>query len=187
MNEDYLNENARRLEDAFFIENDKKLIEQLNKMQKMKEDMASLEKVSGIKNEAILTKLINHNIRPETLAALSLIPIIEIAWADGKLDSNEKEAILKVSMNHINTDHQISKVLLDEWLSRKPAPEMLDAWVHYIKGLSEILSKKEHLEIKKDLLSQARNVAESSGGFLGINKISKEEEKMLKVLENAFA
>jgi hypothetical protein len=185
--EDFLSKSGRRLEDAFFIEKDKKLLEQLHKMQKMKEDMASLEKVSGIKNEAILSKLISHNIRPETVAALSLIPIIEIAWADGKLDSSEKEAILKASDGHFNKGNQISKVLLDEWLSQKPATEMLDAWVHYIKGLVEILSKKEASELKVDLLLHARDVAESSGGFLGINKISKEEERMLKVLENAFS
>jgi hypothetical protein len=187
MNNDYLNEQGQRLEDAFFLENDRKLIEQLHKMQKMKEDMASLEKVSGIKNEAILKKLIELNIRPEIVAAITLVPIIEVAWADGKLDEDEKKVILKISTGHFGAEHQIPDILIKEWLAQKPAPAMLDAWVHYINGLVEKMSSDEKSALKKSIMSQAREVAEASGGFLGLNKISAQEDKMLKQLEKAFA
>ncbi|HEX2959965.1 MAG TPA: hypothetical protein VHO70_24225 [Chitinispirillaceae bacterium] len=186
MGSDGLRQQGRRLEDAFFLENDRKLIDQLHKMQKMKEDMKSLEMVSGIKNEAILKKLVELDIRPEIAAAITLVPIIEIAWADGKLDEKEKSAILKISAEHFGADHKIPGILIDEWLITKPSSQMLDAWVHYLKGLVERMSLEETAALKKTLISQAREVAEASGGFLGLNKISAEEEKMLKGLEKAF-
>jgi hypothetical protein len=186
MDTDYLKDQGQRLEDAFFLENDRKLIEQLHKMQKMKEDMASLEKVSGIKNEAILKKLVELNIRPELVAVITLVPIIEVAWADGKLDENEKKVILKISAGHFGAEHQIPDILIKEWLAQKPAPAMLDAWIHYIKGLVEKMSPDEKVALKKSIMSQAREVAEASGGFLGLNKISAQEDKLLKQLEKAF-
>lgn len=186
MESELLRKQGRRLEDAFFLENDRKLIDQLHKMQKMKESMASLEMVSGIKNEAILKKLVELDIRPEIVAAITLVPIIEVAWADGKLDEKEKNAILKISAEHFGADHKIPEILITEWLTQKPAAQMLDAWVHYLQGLVELMSPEETAALKKTLLSQAREVAEASGGFLGLNKISAQEEKMLKGLEKAF-
>ncbi len=186
MDSDVLRAQGRRLEDAFFLENDRKLIEQLHKMQKMKENMTSLEMVSGIKNEAILKKLVELDIRPEMVAAITLVPIIEVAWADGKLDEKEKKAILKISAEHFGADHKIPEVLITEWLVQKPSAQMLDAWVHCLQGLVERMTPEETATLKKTLLSQAREVAEASGGFLGMNKISAEEEKMLKGLEKAF-
>jgi hypothetical protein len=186
MDSDVLRTQGRRLEDAFFLENDRKLINQLHKMLKMKEDIASLEMVSGIKNEAILKKLVELNIRPEIFAAITLVPIIEVAWADGKLDEQEKNAILKISAEHFGADHKIPEILINEWLTQKPAAQMLDAWVHYLQGLAELMNPEETATLKKTLLSQAREVAEASGGFLGLNKISAAEEKMLKGLEKAF-
>jgi hypothetical protein len=186
MDTDYLKDQGQRLEDAFFLENDRKLIEQLHKMQKMKEDMASLENVSGIKNEVILKKLVELNIRPELVAAITLVPIIEVAWADGKLDEEEKKIILKISAGHFGAEHQIPDILIKEWLVQKPVQAMLDAWIHYIKGLVEKMSPDEKSALKKSIISQAREVAEASGGFLGLNKVSAQEEKMLKQLEKAF-
>lgn len=186
MESDVLRTQGRRLEDAFFLENDRKLIDQLHKMQKMKENMTSLEMVSGIKNEAILKKLVELDIRPEIVAAITIVPIIEVAWADGKLDEKEENAILKISVEHFGADHNIPEILINEWLIQKPSPQMLDAWVHYLQGLVELMSPEETASLKNTLLSQAREVAEASGGFLGLNKISAAEEKMLKGLEKAF-
>lgn len=178
---------AKNLEDAFFAANDQKLIAQLQILKQLEENIESLSKVSGITNKSVLKKLVELNIRPETIAAISMVPVVEIAWADGKLDEKEKNAILGFSEQHFASKNEITRDLLIEWLNHKPPKEMLEAWLHYIKGLCENLSAEEKKSFKESFMSQAHSIAEASGGFLGLgNKISKEEASVLKNLEKAF-
>ncbi|HEX2922199.1 MAG TPA: hypothetical protein VHO50_13635 [Bacteroidales bacterium] len=176
---------AKKLEDAFFAEKDLKLINQLKQMKQLEENMDSISKVSGITNNVVLKKLVELNIRPEIVAALSIVPVVEIAWADNKLDLKEKQAILSYSEKHIGLN-ETSKGLLTQWLERKPPEDMLEAWIHYIRGVCEKLNAEEKKSFKDSFMNQAHTIANASGGFLGIGKTSKEEYKVLKILDSAF-
>jgi hypothetical protein len=180
---------SKHLEDSFFENEDKKLIENLRAMQKMKRNIESLSAVSGIKNDAVLEKLVSLDVRPETLASLCMAPLIEVAWADGNIDENEKAAILSgAEKNGVKKD-SIDYSLLKQWLTHKPSSELLDAWTVYINGLCEQLDKEEKNNFKSSIMDNAKKVAEASGGLLGLgigNKISKSEKEMLDRLEKAF-
>lgn len=174
---------GRSLEDAFFLAQDKKLMEQLAKMKKMKETKENLKKVSGIENEAVLQKLVDLNIPPQIVASLSIVPLVEVAWADGEVGKREKEIIVKAA----HLDSAIDRELLASWLAHKPEPKMLEAWTHYLCGLCEKLSAKERKLLRDTLLAHAYDVAKAEGGFLGLgSKISKKEKAMLDKLEDAF-
>jgi hypothetical protein len=178
---------GRTLEDLFFIERDKKLIEELHLIEKMKETKKVLSQVSGITNEDILQKLVDLNVRPEIVASLALVPLIEIAWADGKVDEKEKAAVLEAAAGSFVSKDSPDFILLQRWMEHKPDSKLLDAWEHYIKGLCEQLTPHQRNALKKDLIGHARQVAEATGGILGFgNKISGPEQKMLNELESAF-
>ncbi|HOW57860.1 MAG TPA: hypothetical protein PKZ12_07640, partial [Smithellaceae bacterium] len=57
-----LKSRARSLEDSFFVNKDKKLLENLKKMKEMEETIKSLQEVSGIKNKDFLKKLVKLEI-----------------------------------------------------------------------------------------------------------------------------
>lgn len=178
---------SEKLDDLFFRKEDQKLIDQLKALKKLKETKEALSEVSGIKNEHILQKLVELQVRPETLASLSLIPLVEVAWADGNVDTKEKELVLscaiKMGFPKGGPDYEI----LSQWMTHRPSVELLDAWIHYIQGLCEKLTGEEKGELKKELIENTRSVAMASGGFLGLgNKISKSESAILEKLENAF-
>ena len=177
----------RTLEDAFFSKQDAKLIEQLHLMEKMKEGKESLRSVSGIKNDEVLEKLVSLNVRPETLVSLGLVPLIEIAWADGELDTKEREAMLKAVVNAGFEKGSINYTLIENWMTHRPPKELLSAWVHYIQGLCESLSEEEKKNFCEKIVQRARMIAEASGGFLGLgNKISKAEQNVIDTLKAAF-
>jgi hypothetical protein len=177
---------SSKLDDLFFQKEDQKLIEQLKKIKKMEETKEALSKVSGIKNDKILEKLVKLNVRPETLASISLVPLVEIAWVDGTVDKKESDALLKAAekmgFEKGNADHEI----LTQWMTHKPSADLLDAWIHYIEGLCEALSEDEKNVLQKEIMNHTKSIAEASGGFIGIGKTSKEEEQLLKVLDSAF-
>jgi len=179
-----LSERGRTLEDEFFLKEDMKMIEKLKQLKKMEETREALANTSGIRNQEVLNKLLELNIQPETLAALSAVPLVEIAWADGTMDAKEKQAILAGARQLGIAQEGVE--LLEQWLERRPEPGLLIAWTHFIEGLSEQLSSDELSSLKSGLLSHARAVAEAAGGLLGLGKISDAEQQILKRLEAAF-
>ena len=177
---------ARTLEDLFFLEQDRILIEQLHQMEKMKETKESLAKVSGITNQDVLQKLVDLDIRPDVVAALALVPLVEMAWADGEIDEKEKAAILKADSQCFPPNSPDLEIL-KQWLEHKPASNLLQAWMFYIKGLCEQMSASQKAALRTEIIGHARQVAQAAGGFLGLgNKISEAEQKMLDRLDAAF-
>ncbi|MBN8216222.1 MAG: TerB family tellurite resistance protein [Spirochaetes bacterium] len=176
-----------RMEDLFFLKEEKRLIEQLKKMEKMKETKEALAQVSGIRDEALLQKFVDLNIRPETVASVSLIPLIEVAWADGGVDEKEREALLSAVHQFGIKPGDIDYELVKEWTAIRPSAQLLEAWMHYIEHLCERLMPVERAALKKEILEQTTAIAEASGGLLGLgDKISKSERAMLQKLESAF-
>ncbi len=175
------------LEDLFFLENDKKLIENLKKMKQMKETKENLSRVSGIHNDKVLEKLVQLDIHPETLASIAIIPLVEIAWADGQIDKKECEAILYGAENAGFAKDSMDYALLERWLQHKPDKKLLEAWKHYIQGLCEKLNPEEKKSLETEIFSHASDVAKASGGFLGLgSKISNSEKALIEEMKKAF-
>jgi hypothetical protein len=175
------------MEDLFFLKEEKRLIEQLRKMEKMKETKEALAQVSGIRDDALLQKFVNLNIRPETVASVSLIPLIEVAWADGEVDEKERESLLTAVGQFGIKAGDVDYELVKEWTKLRPPPQLLEAWKHYVGHLCDKLMPLERAALKKEIMEQTTAIAAASGGILGLgDKISKSERAMLKELESAF-
>jgi hypothetical protein len=178
---------ARELEDSFFLKENQKLIEKRQALNKLKQTKEALSKVSGIHDDGILQKLIDLEIHPNTVASLAVVPLIEVAWADGEIDDKEREAVLQAANSDGIRRGDIEYELLENWLAHRPEPRLLAAWRHYIEGLCAVLTADERSALKRELLEYAASVARASGGLLGLgNRISKSEAAVLRTLEEAF-
>ena len=185
--DEVLTRQGRRLEDEFFAKQDALLIEKLRELERMEHTQKALAAVSGITNEHILKRLVELEIHADLLASLAVVPLVETAWADGVVQEKERHAILKSAEGTGFGRGTVDYALLEEWLNLRPPPAMLEAWVHYIRGLCEVLTPEECTELKTNLLSRAREVAEAAGGFLGLtSKVSPEEKTVIARMEAAF-
>ena len=93
-NQHILGERGKALEDEFFRKEDARLTEKLRELKAKEATREELARISGIKNTAILDRLIQLGVHAETLVALSIVPLAEVAWADGAIDAKEEQAIL---------------------------------------------------------------------------------------------
>jgi hypothetical protein len=181
-----LGDKVRTLEDEFFRKEDQRLTARLRELQDKAASREALGKVSGIKNEAILDKLLQLGIRAEVVAALALVPLVEVAWADGSIDERERREILtraeKSGIAVGSADH----ALLQSWLERRPEPKLLSAWIHMVEGLCEHMTPEQVRALRADLIERARAIASASGGLLGVGKVSAAEADMIQQLESAF-
>jgi hypothetical protein len=177
---------GRNLEDSFFLEQDRDLLASKAELAKMAETKEALASVSGIKDEAVLQKLVDINVRPETLAALSAIPLVEVVWADGQVDADERAFVLDFAGKQGIAAGSVAHGLLERWLDHRPTDGLLTAWQAYVAGLCERLAPTDRDALKRELLRNAHGAASASGGFLGIGKVSGEEKAILKKLEDCF-
>jgi hypothetical protein len=180
---DFLGDHRRALESSFFHLQDKQLLEEFRQHLQNQELKAQLTEASGIHDEAVLARLVQLNIRPETLAALSLVPLVEVAWADGTMPAKTREAVMNaaeaVGIQVEDDAHQ----LLAAWLRQKPDDALLEAWGHYVQALCKQLDDAAAERLKRDLLDRARAVAAATGGFLGIGRINAAEKAVLDKLD----
>ena len=182
----FLKSEAQSLEDSFFLEQDRKIAEQLQKIEKMQENKEALRAISGITNDHILDKLVELDVKPKVLAAMTIVPLIQVACADGEVDEEERKALLSLMEKHGIQDGSVGHEMLESWLCHRPEPKLFQAWTHYIAGLCKELSPDERTELRLELLDDAQTIAESSGGFLGIGKISQAEKETMTMLKASF-
>jgi hypothetical protein len=186
MADDILGDRSRSLEDEFFRKEDARLVAKLQELKKKEASREELARISGIKNTAILDRLVELGIHPETLVALSIVPLAEVAWADGTLDAKEEQAILDRAAKSGVTPGSPGHDLLKSWLERRPEPRLLTAWIQMVQGLNENLTPEQVEALRAGLVERARAVASASGGVLGVGKISSAEAEMIRQLESAF-
>jgi hypothetical protein len=183
---DSIGEKARSLEDEFFRKEDQRAIQRLRELREREVSREGLSRASGIKNVAILDKLLELGVRNETVAALAIVPLAEVAWADGSMDAKEERAILERAEKSGVAAGSPVHDLLKSWLERRPEPKLLTAWTHMVEGICEHLTPEQVDALRTGLVERARAIALASGGLLGMGAVSRAEEEMIQTLAAAF-
>lgn len=183
---DFLGDRRKTLEEAFFHAEEEKQLKKIRTELDKKSGRDELRQVSGISDEAVLDQLVATGVTGRTVAALSLVPLLRVAWADGKMDERERDAVLAAAQGKGIEVGSASFHLLHGWLDRAPSDELFESWKSYIRELSASLVAPQRTLLKNQIVGFARGVAESAGGFLGMKKVSAEEEKAITEIQAAF-
>jgi hypothetical protein len=188
MGEEFLGERKRALEEAFFARENERLRQRLIDADTDRSRKAALAAASGITDEKVLDRLAGLGLGTDTLAALALVPLVAVAWADGSIDRTERAAVLDAAKQAGIGGQGAGQELLDRWLGERPPAALLDAWMDYTRAICAGLGTSERAALRDELLGRARRVAEATGGFLGLSSpISDAEAAVLAKLEGAFA
>lgn len=167
---------SKSLEDAFFKDRDRVLLEKLGRELEALEAKQKLAHVTGIVEERVLHHLVEAGVRGETLAAVTLIPMVEVAWCDGSVSPEEADAVLNAAVNQGIHTNSASYGLLKQWLQNRPDPHVITAWREYVQEMVRLMPKDSLANLRRHMLDRCRRVAEAAGGFLGIATISKVEK-----------
>jgi hypothetical protein len=188
MPDEFLGDRKKALEESFFAKENAKLVEKLRAEQRHRTAREGLTAVSGITDPAVLDRLVKLGIGPETWLALSLVPLVEVAWADGEVAPAERRAVIEAAEANGVAPGTPSHALLQGWLGSRPDARLLQAWGEYTVEVCSRLPATERESLKRQVVGRARTVAEAAGGILGLGrKISEREERVLRDLEKAFA
>ncbi len=184
---DVREEGRRALEEEFFarlnFELKQKLLAEMTRAEAIKE----LSLASGITNEKVLGILLDAQITPATLQALSLVPLVRVAWADGDLDEKEQEAILKAASEQGLQANHPGYEALRSWLTEAPSDTLFHTWRNSVRELGMTMSKESFAKVRLEIMERSQRVAKAAGGFLGLgSKISPSEQEELDRIDEAF-
>lgn len=186
MTEDVFDRRGRALEETFFAKKNQELLGKLRQKRAGEITKRDISEATGIDDDELLERLVNLKLNVESLEALSVVPLVEVAWADGMIDHRERVAILEAATEAGIREDGPGYRMLQEWLDDKPDLELLASWKDYVAALAERLDPEAYERVRDNLLKRARKVAEAAGGLLGVGRISAAEEKKLAELAAAF-
>lgn len=177
---------GKALEDEFFRKEELKKVAQRQAQQRQEASKTALRAASGITEDEVLDQLLALGIDGDTVAALSLVPLVLVAWADHDVHDREREAIMKAAQGAGIEPDAPAHGLLAAWLKTKPEPELMKAWVAYVDALHEQLPEEQLQVVRRQVIGRARDVAAAAGGILGIGKVSASEAAVLAEIDAAF-
>jgi hypothetical protein len=188
MSHDAFNDRRQALEEQFFKNHEEELILKLKQGAQRATAREEVHQLTGITNEQVLQALADLNIGGgAAVLVMSLFPVIEVAWADGKIDQRERTVILELARTLGLKPDAAGFAYLSRWLDEKPEPSWHTLWADYVRELVALMKPEDCALLKHTILGRARIVAEVSGGFLGtLWRVSDAEKAVLDRLEQAF-
>lgn len=178
---------AQTLENEFFRRVDLQLIVKLQKQHQLECDQDALAIASGVIDRQVLDELLAIEITPKTLVAFSLFPAVYVAWANGSIEQEEREAVLRAAHDQGLSEDCPAHQLLDSWLKRKPSTDLLAAWKGFIYAMRPTISAPAFNELRDAAMKRAYDIAEAAGGFLQLLSISAKEKAALAELDAVFS
>ena len=134
-------------------------------------------------SDEVATEALELGFDRHTAIVLPLVPLLEVAWADGKIQDSEREKISEIVKSK-NINDASALEFLDMMLETRPSALFFERVNRVVK---HIIAEDPNNEATGDILAQCRAVASAAGGFWGLsNPIGSEEQEALDELASLF-
>src|SRR5262245_44637170 len=133
--EKIFSDRRQALEDAFFRKEEAKKLEAMRKQLAKVTHRDELRSLSGMTDDDVLDKLAELGVGGDTVVALTIIPLIHVAFADGTLEEAEEKAIVKAARERGIVEGTPAHKMLASWLADPDVAGLFDAWSGYVHEL----------------------------------------------------
>jgi hypothetical protein len=176
MPEDPISSRKRAHEEDYFQKKDRELIEKAQRQAKAQQQLRELGERVGITDPEISRELAELGFTPETVKLLPLMPVLEMAWAEGGVTPEERKMVVEVARTRGIEEGSEADRQLAEWLDRRPEESVFRRAGRLISALFE---PGRFNITPEDIIKYAEAIAEASGGVFGIRRVSSEERATL--------
>ena len=180
VDKDIIHERGRSLEDDYFRKKDRELVEKLQRAAAAETARADISKAAGLSDPAIADELLELGFTGDTVALLPIVPIVQMAWAEGGVSAAERELIVKFARGRGISAGSAADTQLSAWMSARPSEEVFTRAGRLIRAMLD--SGGAAGLNADDLVAYCESIASASGGVFGIGKISGEERALLAKL-----
>lgn len=170
----------RDAEEEYFHRQERELLERMRERYQEEVRLKRLQDEFGVEDERIVSAFEALGFTRETVTLLHVFPLLQVAWADGAISDGEKAKIEEAAAIRGIVEGTPAYGLLRRLLDSRPSDDMYDAALRAIKLIDQSLPEERRARATGDLVSLCAEVADASGGFLGLgNKVSAAEKAAL--------
>jgi tellurite resistance protein len=174
----------RALEDQYFRKREQEIREKLQRRHAQEATRQRMAERTGVADEEILRDLETLGYAPETVMLLHLVPLVQLAWAEGIVDDRERALIIEAARSRGIDEGSAADRQLTDWLKTRPSDDFFEGTLRAIGTILHLRPADERDAAERDLLSYSTAIASASGGILGFGKISPQERAVLARISN---
>jgi hypothetical protein len=161
---DLMKERGRGEEADHFRREDAKLIEKMRARARLDELAKALGAKLRVDDPELLRRVADLGLDQDTGAAILLAPLVQVAWAEGRVTEAERTVVLELAAARgVTAGTPVHDKLL-EWLRQRPSEAVFETATEVMRAGFSLLPAEERDERVKSLVAACRRIAEASGG-----------------------
>ena len=165
MTKDIFRDRERGEEEAYFRQQDAKLIAKLRQRAQLSEIAHALAEKLHADEPELLERIQMLGVTLDTGSAFILAPLVEVAWVDGNVSDAERDTILHIARQRGVAPGSSDYLQLLDWLTHRPSDEIFRTALEAIRiGLS-ILPPDESEQRIATMIKACEDVAQAAGGI----------------------
>lgn len=188
MTKGFMGDREKALEESYFRQQDARLLDKLRQGATLDEIAVALRDKLDVDNPELLAQARAAGVTAETAPAFLLAPLVQVAWAEGKVGKHERETVLRLANDRGVVTGTPAYDQLVSWLQQRPSDALFDAALDVIRAGFDVLPHVEREERIERLVRACREVAQGSGSeiarLLGLGDgVSGSEESVMGAIE----
>jgi len=179
-------DHGRDLEEDYFRRQDRELIERMRREAEAAATKKALGERVGLSDPQLLADLEAMGFTPDTVSLLPVMPVIQVAWAEGGVSASERELVVDFARKRGIPEGSAADQQLQEWLTRRPSDDVFAKATRLIKAMLAAGSDATQDLSASDLVAYCERIAQASGGLFGIGAVSAEERAALQRIQQSL-
>jgi hypothetical protein len=180
-----LGERGRALEDEYFRRLDRARLDRARRTSALDDERDAITALTKLAAPDVWA-LQARGFTPDTLALLPLLPLVQVAWADGGVSDAERALIVQFARTRAIPEGSAADRQLAAWLAEQPRPEMVSDSSRLVGEMFERAAGVVDGLAADELMEYCERIATVSGGFLGLAPISVDERELLTRIAQAL-
>jgi hypothetical protein len=178
--QDTIGTHGRRVEDEYFRKREQELMDKLKRKAEEQAARKHLAEQAGVFDEEILKDMEDLGYKPETLMLIHLIPLVQVAWAEGGVSDRERTLIVEAARSRGIQPGSAADRHLATLLTERPSDAFFEKTLRAITAMLDGAAPEQGEADRRNLLTYSTAIASASGGILGFARVSVEEQRVLK-------
>lgn len=177
-----LGDRGRSLEEEYFRRLDREGLDRARRLSALANQRRQLEELTCLP-QAEVEALQAHGFTPETIALLPLIPLVQMAWAEGGVSDAERTIVVQFARARAIPEGSVADQKLAAWLSDPPRTEVFADASRLLAAMLGAQGSVAKGFTADELVKQCERIAAASGGVLGFGRIGVTERVLLTTIE----
>jgi hypothetical protein len=149
--------------------------------------IAQIAAALNLQDRQLAERLLLLGFDAETASVLYLLPLIQVAWANGSVSRGERSQILRILRLREVPEGSRAWLMCESLLASRPTEAFLHNSRQLLQSLLKSKGRAVEAQVERELIELCLDVAEVSSGIFGFGRrVSRAEEDAIREIAANF-